>query len=68
MGSDISFPRLQDDLISVTDGARRFFNDLPPDEGEVWAGRLRKHSRLFVIPPPPYPSSPPNHPSPLAIQ
>ncbi|KAL8628151.1 hypothetical protein Q9189_006128 [Teloschistes chrysophthalmus] len=40
-----------DDLISVTDGARRFFNDLPPDEGEVWAGRLRKHSRLAFTSP-----------------
>ncbi|KAL9577247.1 MAG: hypothetical protein Q9212_006487, partial [Teloschistes hypoglaucus] len=38
-----------DDLISVTDGAKRFFNDLPPDEGELWAGRLRKHSRLFRL-------------------
>ncbi|KAL8638762.1 MAG: hypothetical protein Q9228_004114 [Teloschistes exilis] len=41
-----------DDLISVTDGAKRFFNDLPPEEGELWAGRLRKHSRLFVTPSP----------------
>lgn len=36
----------QDNLVRVTDGQSRFYNDLPSDSALQWASRLKKHSRL----------------------
>ncbi|KAL8831303.1 MAG: hypothetical protein Q9170_005361 [Blastenia crenularia] len=34
----------QDNLIRMTDGPKRFFNDLPPANALCWASKLKKHS------------------------
>ncbi|KAL8842035.1 MAG: hypothetical protein Q9176_002973 [Flavoplaca citrina] len=35
----------EDNLIRVSDGAKRFYNDLPPELANRWAARLKPHSR-----------------------
>ncbi|KAL8716026.1 MAG: hypothetical protein Q9225_006288 [Loekoesia sp. 1 TL-2023] len=50
---DVAIPGFdcQENLIRVTDGPTRFYNDLPSNTALRWAARLKKHSRLAFASP-----------------